>query len=396
MNIKNLMSGIAVVIDDAYRCDSSEKKDDKIFQLVGDIEKAWNMPFYKTHEIPSEEVCDSFLLSASFVLLDWKLWPDGGTELENRGIENNIKFLKKARDYFVPVFIFTNESPQDVKNEIQSHDIYDDRHPGNNFIFIRTKRASTQNRLFNSIQKWVEQNASVYTLKAWEQELYEAKRNLFSSMYEKSPDWPRVFWSSAKEDNIDPSFSLFNIINNNLLAHMGTEIFDEAVLDKKRLTVESEDIKSVMEGAHFIPKEKLPDNNVRAGDIFKVSENKYLINIRADCDCIPRKGKSIDDIKLYCVEGKSMRDEKVRKLYSKERGNFEEKVWQSIVPMICGGKVIEFDLRTNVREEYSKVKMCRVGRLIHPYITKVQQRYAFYFQRQGLPRIPKKAILDAR
>ncbi len=396
MNIKNLMSGIAVVIDDAYDNNPSAKKDDKIFKLVGDIEEAWEIPFYKTHKIPSEEVCDSFLLSASFVLLDWKLWLYDGTELEKIGIEDNIKFLKKARDYFVPVFIFTNESPQDVKNEIQSHDIYDDRHPGKNFIFIRTKRNLKKQTLLATIQKWVEQNASVYTLKAWEQKLYGAKRNLFSSMYEKSPDWPRVFWSSAKEDHIDPSFSLFDIINNNLLAHMETGIFDEAVLDRKRLLVKKEDIKSVMEGARFIPKEKLPDNNVRAGDIFKEEGNKYLINIRADCDCIPRTGKDIDDIELYCVEGKSMSKKAIGKSYNKNFENFEEKVWQSIVPMICGGKVIEFDLRTNVIEEYSKVKDRRVGRLIHPYITKVQQRYAFYFQRQGLPRIPKKAILDAR
>ena len=387
------MSGIAVVIDDAYDNNSSATRGDKIFQLVSDIKEDWNMPFYTTHAIPSEEVCDNFLLSASFVLLDWKLWPDGGTELENRGIEKNIAFLIKARNYFVPVFIFTNESPKDVKDELQSRHIYDDKNPGKNFIFIRSKRTLTQNRLFNCIEKWVKQNASVYTLKVWEYKLYEAKKNLFSSMYKKSPDWPRVFWSSAKEDHIDPSFSLFDIINNNLLAQMETGIFDKAVLDRQRLKIENKDIKSVLEGARFIPQDKLPDNNIRSGDIFKIKENKYLINIRADCDCIPKQGTDIDDIELYCIKGTSMKEKDIKNSYNEKYGNFDEKVWQSIVPMICSGKVIEFDLRKNVIKRYAEVKGRRVGRLIHPYITKVQQRYAFYLQRQGLPRIPKEAIL---
>ena len=108
MDIKSLMSGIAVVIDDAFKVESPEGHDDRIFQIVEKIEKRWEIPFYKTYEIPSDSVSRGLLQSASFILLDWKLWPDGAQELEKESVNNNIKFLEKAKEYFVPVFIFTN------------------------------------------------------------------------------------------------------------------------------------------------------------------------------------------------------------------------------------------------------------------------------------------------
>ena len=50
------------------------------------------------------------LEAASFILLDWRLWPAGADELERAGVASNIRFLEQAKDYFVPVFIFTNEA----------------------------------------------------------------------------------------------------------------------------------------------------------------------------------------------------------------------------------------------------------------------------------------------
>ena len=45
--------------------------------------------------------------------------------------------------------------------------------------------------------------------------------------------------------------------------------------------------------------------------------------------------------------------------------------------------------------KYSKVKAGREGRLLHPYVTRVQQRYALYARRQALPRIPEAAVQNA-
>ena len=390
MNIENLMSGIAVVIDDAIWVNRSAENDD-IIQIVKDIETKWTIPFYKTDAIPSAAISRNLLKSASFILLDWKLWLNGAAHLEEEGIKDNVQFLAQAKDYFVPVFIFTNEHPNVIKDALVPHGLYDNQNPGKNFIFIERKKSLTGNKLFNSIKKWVNGNASVYTLKAWEQAFYGAKRDVFCSMYGKSPSWPRVFWSSYKKDGADPSFAMVNLINNNLLARMATDIFEKSILDKRPYGIGGEDVKPVLVGACFIPQEKLPANEIRSGDLFKLPKGKYLINIRPDCDCIPRnKSQEIDAVELYCIEGKKMSDKAVAQHY--REGHFHERIWESISFSLHAGKSVRFNFQNFDKRTFSDIKDKRVGRLIHPYITRIQQRYALYLQRQGLPRIPEEAI----
>ena len=135
--LKKLMSGIAVVIDDTLEKNGTANSD-KIGKIVDEI-KDQEIPLYIENEIPSDLTCDNLLHSASFVLLDWKLWSDNSSELESEGIQDNIDFLKKAKRYFIPVFIFTNENPEDIKDKICPHDLYDKDHVGKNFIFIERK-----------------------------------------------------------------------------------------------------------------------------------------------------------------------------------------------------------------------------------------------------------------
>lgn len=100
----------------------------------------------------------------------------------------------------------------------------------------------------------------------------------------------------------------------------------------------------------------------------------------------------IDDVELYCIEGNSIKKKKVEKLYDCRLGNFNERVWQAIVFTVDGGNTIQFDLRKIAPKKFGEIKNDRVGRLIHPHITRIQQRYSAYLQRQGLPRIPREAI----
>ena len=386
MDIKDLMSGIAVVIDDFYGKNGSVDENDKIFELVQSIESEWKIPFYKTHEIPSDEIVNNLLQSASFILLDWKLWPSGATDLERDGIENNISFLKQARDYFVPVFIFTNESEDDITDEIS--DLYDKDNLERNFIFIKNK-TELASGISEPIKDWLQGNASVYTLKTWEQTFYKAKRNLFSSMYGKSPDWPKVFWKAYEDDGVAPSSSMTRLINDSVLGRMETGLFEKEYLSSNISTISSEEIKLIITEASFVQKENLSGNELRAGDLFKQSQSKYLLNIRPDCDCVPRANDQ-EDIELYCIKGKRMGASEIKDLY--DNGRFNERVSESIVFAGHDNKAIKFNFGELHLKKYSQIKNQHVGRLIHPHVTRIQQRYSAYLQRQGLPRIPKEAI----
>ena len=175
MELKNLMSGIAVVIDDALENiataeDDKDGNGDPIVQIVEQIGQKWDLPFYKTNVMPPRAIWPNLLQAASFILLDWRLWPSGASHLEQAGVEKNIRFLDQAKDYFVPVFIFTNESPEDVKSKLPQA-VYREESSEKSFVFIQQKSSllSGDSLDFSAIEDWIRQNASVYTLKTWEQ-----------------------------------------------------------------------------------------------------------------------------------------------------------------------------------------------------------------------------------
>ena len=395
MDLKNLMSGIAVVIDDAIENAATGEEGttgnaDLIVRIVERIEQEWNLPFYKANEMPLEQTWPNLLQAASFILLDWRLWPHDVSQLKQAGIEKNIRFLEQAKNYFVPVFIFTNENPEDVKSEL-SEDIYRGESPEKSFVFIRDKASllSGDSLNFNAIEDWVRENASVYALKTWEQAFYAAKKELFGSMYERSPDWPKVFWKAYKDDGVDPSSSLTHLINDSLRERMRTNAFEAEILASSSAEVPKADLQALIRETSFRPQEVLLEDEIRCGDVFKQPKRKFLLNLRPDCDCVPRDG-TVEEVELYCVEGKTIRDPELREKY--KEGHFDERVWESIAFSIYDGKSMRFDFRKLSVKKFSELKKERIGRLLHPYVTRIQQRYALYLQRQGLPRIPKAAV----
>ena len=394
MKLKELMSGIAVVIDDALKNGTMDEDGyrDPIFKIVERLGQEWNLPFYESQEMPPEETWANLLQAASFILLDWLLWPSNASQLETEGIKKNIRFLKKAKDYFVPVFIFTNESPEDVEARLPP-DVYQEESPERNFIFLRRKAdlMDCGSLDFSAIEGWIRKNASVYALKTWEQVFHAAKKELFGAMYARSPDWPKVFWQAYKDDNVDPSSSLTHLINDNLRGRMQTNAFEAEILAAAHAEIPRKDLRALIGETSFRPKETLPEDEIRCGDLFRQPKRKFLLNLRPDCDCIPKNGKA-DEIDLYCIEGKRMNDSELSKQYNEKLGHFIEQIWSSVAFSIYEGKSVRFDFRKLRVQKFSELKNQRIGRLLHPYLTRIQQRYALYLQRQGLPRIPKEAV----
>lgn len=75
-------------------------------------------------------------------------------------------------------------------------------------------------------------------------------------------------------------------------------------------------------------------------------------------------------------------------------GEFIEKINHAIVPCIDNGKIIEFLFRDLKTKKWNSIKDNRIGRLLPPYINRIQQRYALYLHREGLPRTPDMAVCD--
>ena len=399
MPVENLPTGIAVVIDDEI-----DEAGANINNLVGQIERD-RMPCLKYKELPDEKSIEHFE-GVSFLLLDWRLQADTLSEsitegvtipdgLRKAAVKENIEFLKKLKQScFIPVFIFTNEPLEPIIKVLKDNDLYQENKP--NFIFVKRKSDLTgRTKLLKSIKEWILKTPSIYVLKTWDKIYKTAKTELFYDFYSMSPNWPIILWKSFAADGVNMSLELGEVLTRNLHTRMVPYTFDDKILNKKKKLPDRDEVRKVLQGERFIKKEGLDEETICAGDLFKIKKKIY-INIRPDCDCVLGRNTTndnSDDFDLYLLKGSKLTENQIEQIYRKEYGNFEEIDNQAIIFSIINGNTYDFRFKDLHLMKWSNIKEKRIGRLLPPYITRIQQRYALYLQRTGLPRTPKAAVL---
>jgi len=401
MNHIDLFSGIAVVIDDEI----GKKADiDAIIKQLRDN----NIPHLSYPSIPDTEVYKNFH-NVSFVLLDWQLIegitqentldgvriPTGTQESLN---EVNVNFIKELRKVcFAPVFIFTNEPPSKVKKTLKKAGLYVDNTP--NYIFIEQKdNLKNDNNVMKAIGNWIKGNPPVYVLKEWEKSFRMAKTNMFFDFYQSSPSWSRILWNNFQADGANPSVELGHFITRNVFSRLLRTNFDKTILNDSS-PEDSKSVAKVLESTIFVKNEALDPDSAHTGDLFygKVgddSSSHFWLNIRANCDTILRSGNGEDSIVLYCIKGakksiSSTKQGNARIKYYK--GQFLEPI-DSAVILYDHKYILVFDFHDFRCIKWTEVKTIREARVIEPYIIRIQQRYALYMHRQGLPRVPEVLI----
>jgi hypothetical protein len=393
MNTSELFDGIAVVIDDELG-----KKNKNINNIVKQIENK-HIPVLQYKELPNLEAIKNFK-SISFLLLDWRLFdlpkeegvrvPQGLIDENNH---SNIEFLKRIfHDCFCPVFIFTNEDIGNIEKILSEIGLYDKNKPTR--IFIKQKSQLVNgNKLFKEVEKWIKETPSIYVLKKWQYEYNLALGNFFNDFQGLSPYWPLVMWNTYNKDGADESLELSDLLLRNVVNRITPIEFSGEVLQNYKGSVSVEELKSILQGEKFIKEESLPKKDIGTGDIFtkqdkKTGEVEYFINIRAQCDLAREKNPV-----LYCLRGKAVVQDRNGTIHGIKfsNGEYPERNNHVIVPFI-DDKIIEFKFKELLQYSNNSLKKSRIGRLLPPYIIKIQQKYSLYLQRQGLPRIPDEAI----
>ena len=400
MNATELFKGVAVIIDDEINNPKAN-----INNLIQQI-KNKNIPYVTYTSIPTYETITHFQ-NLSFLLFDWRLDPvdltkdeiqDGVTipaAFGDAQIKENIKFLEDLKEScFCPVFVFSNENPNAIEDRLEEAGLYTKDRP--NHIFVKSKGdLHGRVRLFREIEKWIRKNPAIYVLKEWDNGYQKSKNQLYMDFQEISSVWPRIMWENFTKDGINESHELGELIQRNLRTRMIPYEFSEEGLGKRRKKLTKEELRRVLEGERFLINDRLQNDNIMPGDIFYKSQ-KYYINIRPACDCIPDRRQEAevdaDDVSLYLLKGTKLTENQVKNSFNKEYGLFNEIDSQSIVFAIHNGKTIDFRFRDLEIKEWKIFKDFRIGRLLPPYIDRIQERYALYLQRHGIPRTPKGAI----
>ncbi|MFA7446573.1 MAG: hypothetical protein WCY89_11550, partial [Flavobacteriaceae bacterium] len=329
---------------------------------------------------------------------DWDLFELSDEEkLQGvRGVDSslqNIKFIRQINSIcFAPIFIFSKLGPDSIKQKLYEEGLYDDKK--SNHIFIESKENIKQARaLFSKVKKWLVKTPSIYAMKEWERSMIHAKNSLFWDFYNISPVWINILMQTYEYDGVDKNHELGTFLYKNLIARTNSCVFDEKIVNKKNKNITKNDLRKVLEHERFLVQDKISANPA-TGDVFKIQndqngEYQYFINIRPDCDFI-REAKKGVDVVLYCLRGRVVTEQKINQ--KKWKGNFDEKINQTFIPFIDDGKIIEILFKDIKTKKWNDIKDKRIGRLLPPYITRIQQKYAFYLQRQGLPAIPFKAV----
>lgn len=378
-DIIQLFSGIGVVIDEAIHDDNQIPNGiQKIVQSI----KSKHIPLLLFEDLPDDEVI-SKLHSISFLILDWNL--SGVLPIPKATIDDNIVFLKKLKETcYIPLFIFSDEDPHTIEVALSENGITAENSP----IFIKKKdELDTVQKLFGEIESWLKTTPSIYVLKEWEKATREAKTIMLSELSSVHPFWPSVLTKAIQDDGGNKNWELMNSLQNNLSYRIVFPEFDNDIIGLEKEGITKEEVRKILECERFIPNNKLP-NYPFAGDIYLIEDNFY-INIRPDCDIIREKKD------LYLLKGNVIEEAKINSNTDDKivfsQGEFQEKINNCFVAFV-DGKILCFSLRKLAIKKWNEVKDNRCGRLLPPFITKIQQKYSSYIQRQGLPSIPNQAI----
>lgn len=395
-----LFHGIAVVIDDEI-----DDPNASVREIQKGIEDA-GCHVIKLSSIPNDNSVSN-LREVAFFVLDWNLYgaalkesaggasviaPAGMVQENEDSIIAFLRNLKKVR--FAPVFIFTDEPVDTIVEKLKQHkDLYDETDPSH--ILVRDKQAVSKTGVFNVLSEWMGGAPSVYVLKKWEKNYEKAKNEMFLDFYVNGPLWPMILWKNFEDDSVPPDTLLGELIGRNLVSRMTPFALDfepfKKLLDesKKDPKAYEEVVRMVLEGERFLAEVRLDKESFEPGDIFH-SDDGYQINIRPDCDCIPRGHDKLDSLELYLLKGTELPVAKLN--YDPKNSLITESDNEAVLFPVYDGKALNFKFRKLYKEKWRDLKAKRVGRLMPPFLTRLQQRYSAYLQRPGLNRLPTAAF----
>lgn len=389
MENENLFKGIGMVVDDHVNSGN-----DAINGIVKYLENDNHLPLVKYEDLPDdiESICFSGL---SFLLLDWELntldvdgFPIPDATLKAQNARDNVDFIKNVvNKVVIPIFIFSNEDVNSIKNTLSQNNIIDDDEKSPIFILSKSELFDNEKKciMFDKVNEWLKKTPSIYVTQKWKTAYLEAINGMALDMREASPFWPNLLWACYKRDGVNPSEEISSLINQNTLSRIQPVEFDEGILSVEK-TCDEHLLKNLLERQCFMRNEYLGDLS-STGDIYKWHQ-EYFLNIRPSCDCVGRDGKN----KIYLIKGDKVKDKEIQNgLFNEKYGNFNEQSNFVIVGPICGF-FIRFKFKDFLIEDYDRKKEKRIGRLLPPFITRVTQKYGLYIHRQGLPRLPKEVI----
>lgn len=378
--ISLFLKSTAVVIDDEIDLPQS-----KIAKLVKRLETEGTL-FVKLKDIQDDIY--SFA-NVSYIILDWKLEISNlnsslsGSALSNYYRERVIEFIKKiTQTFYIPILIFSAESVNLIQERLSNVEML--KHAlDTGRISVYNKEDLISKNVKKQLNSWLIKNQSAQLFKHLDRIIKSTEHKFFNEFDLCNPKWPNFVYNTISKDSpVDINGEFQEFLLTSFSSRIQTEKFDSKFL--KHCKLSPQDILKIYSSIKYLSYDaNLPDG-AYCGDIYKGElpddQDKYIINITAACDI--RKNKCL------IIKGKSISTKNFNKI---------DKVSEHTIFHINNHDSIVFNfnnyerLKLNNINEISvgPIKYKRIGRLLHPYITNLQDRFSRFLIRRGSTKNPK-------
>lgn len=398
-DFRDLFDGIAVVFDDEINVTDSVAA-----KLVNLLRGAQFPVVTYMDPLGGNDILSRNLHGAAYIILDWTFRSEVGQaepgvpfvalgeELLSEERNSQVQAIKKILDKtFCPVFIVTQEPIDEIKRVLNDAGVTHEGFHSRILFCAKSELLHDAKRFFKIVKDWISENPPIYVLKKWECAVRNAKKDVFQEL-EPYRDWPGVIWETLTRDGDYASSAMLGLLNTIVSART----ISCGAFAKKMMKVggleNAENIAKIVSAERYmtISPDKLCDYPIVAGDVFKVNDGEYRVNIRASCDTIRESTPKLYLLSCYeissipsCYAGKD-------KPISPQGGQLVRWNKSFIMPYSIEAKTVEVDFSSlHVVDAGSEWKDRRIGRLLSPFLTRLQELYSAHMVREGLPATPE-------
>ena len=390
----SVLSGPVVFIDDQLEEEGSQAAD-----LLLEIRKSGRPVAWAT-SLPSDvDEWFAHWRSLAFVVLDWDLSANSGgatgsSTLSDFERQKLFKFVRRLlAEIFCPVFIISAEDTMDILRQLTEQQEFL-REDGTLDTRISVHAKSVlMGDIVAKLTDLVSQSPALTALKAWEHEYESAKNALFLDLNLIEPDWAAFVWKEAEADGVDPSFELASSINANLASRFNPVVFDEQVIRDYAGQVSGASRRRIAEGRTLIPGKHLASSTVLPGDLFKDPKDPVDViwmNVSPACHTTGREGELV---RLHVLKGLRLDPPKSKSAF-KALVNSNRGPNKVLVHSMLHGYPYTFSFGAAEIRSWEELEGMRIGRLLRPYITQIQQMHGAYIQSEGVPGVTHELYLD--
>lgn len=386
--LNNFLSSTAIVIDDEII-----DKNSSISAIINELSNKGTM-FVMQTDLPDSIQSIS---NVSYIILDWDLKSSEEKELLDSGViipdtlketkvSENINFvLNIINNFFIPIFVFSQENTDMIKNKLEENDTIKEAITKRR-VLLHSKGELTGDKICEALNNWLNESSAVYTYKILDEAIEKAKHRYFNEMDTCDPNWPCYVYQTLKEDNpadINSDFQEFLLTS--FTSTIDPILFDANGFDKT-ISLNEDEIRKIYSRVKFLTyKDSWGVIGLHPGDLYMHDEDgakSYVINTSAACDM--RKNK------CYFISGNEVSSPRKHDI-----------VCTYTIKHILDLKGIEFHLddghilsttndgsNVEVEKNGNTIKYQRIGRLLNPYINALQIKYANYIVRAGSFREP--------